>query len=80
MNGGVTVGFVSGVRVAPFGIQVEDKAGKGIWGLMVGPLWQICAHQRRSRFLILTVFKDETLGRSEARFPFGVGRTSGPQC
>ena len=38
MNGGDVVRFVSGIGVAQFGIQVEDKAGKGIWGLVVGPL------------------------------------------
>lgn len=36
MKGGDMVRFVSGIGVAQFGIQVEDKAA--IWGLVVGPL------------------------------------------
>lgn len=32
------LGFVSGVGVAQFGMQVEEKAGKGLWGLVGGRL------------------------------------------
>lgn len=52
------MGFVSGIGIAQFGVKGEDEAGEGLWGL--GPLWQICAHHRRSCSLLM----DETPGHS----------------